>query len=324
MFAKAISPATAASSSRVSLKRAPTRIDAMPDREPLGASGGVAVQTPPGDRPPTAFRRGRKKWLAVLIVVVAVVTAAAWALTPPSGTLHFVGDFETGNFSQWSEVQAFSRNRYSVVTSPRRQGSFAGRLESVAGECIPMDCTGPVPRGRTEALIKGRSHAIREGEDVWYRWYTLFPAGGPTPEFTFTQWRADDEQSGPRAKNGIYGLLTVGRSDASPGGYLDFQRNGDRWTAPLRRGAWIKFVVHIKYSANPAIGTYELWVDDKHAVSFHDQSKPPNTGVYLKQGVYRNGNTPGATVYDDGLRVASTREMADVGWVQRLLGRDKR
>jgi hypothetical protein len=296
----------------------------MLDREPPGASSDGTVEASPPKPSPAASHRRRAKWLAGLIVVgLLALVLVRTVLAPPSGQLYFMGDFESRDFSQWSEVQAFARDRYSIVSSPRKQGSFAGRFESVAGECIPMDCSGPVPRGRTEALIKGSGHRVSEGQDRWYRWYTLFPAKGPRPEFTFTQWRADDEQSGPRARNGIYGLMTVGRSDSSPTERLSFQRNGDRWTGALRRGRWIKFVVHIKYSADPNVGLYELWVDGERVMSFHDQSKPANTGVYLKQGVYRNGDTPGAVVYHDGLRIASTRALADLGWADQMLGRDK-
>jgi Polysaccharide lyase len=263
----------------------------------------------------------RRRLLGFLVGTV-VVGGAAGLAAPPSGTLLRTADFETHDFSQWSGVQAAKPERYSVVASPHRQGSFAGRFESVAGECIPMDCTSVPPRGRTEALLKGPQHTIHEGDDRWYHWYTLFPARGPVPAFVFTQWRGDDERVTPRAPFGLYGLLTVDRSRAHPRGFLAFHRNGVRWTAPLRRGVWIEFLVHIRYSADPALGRYELWVDGKHVASFHDQSKPSNTGVYFKQGVYRLGRSPSAVVYHDGLRIADTRAMADLGRVDRLLGRD--
>jgi Polysaccharide lyase len=265
---------------------------------------------------------GRLKWLVLFAFLVIGATLATLGASSSSGTLIHAADFETGDFSQWSEVQAFSRRRYRVVREPRRQGAFAARFESVAGECIGGDCTGGIPRGRTEALLAGAEHPVREGEDVWYRWYALFPRTGPMPRFTFTQWRADGERQTARAPSGIFGLLTVDRSASAPRGFLDFERNGDRWTGPLHRGRWIKFLVHIRFSSDRAVGTYELWVDGRHAVSFHDQSKAPGAGVYLKQGVYRNGDTPSGVVYLDGLRVASTRDAADPDWVDRLLGRD--
>ncbi len=284
-----------------------------------GGAGGADAR-----RRPRRAGRGPSKFLGLAVLALVLVVAAVIAVTrPPSGHLLAVADFETGDFSQWTEVQSVDEERYDVVESLSRQGDFAGRFESVEGECIPMDC-GDSPRGRTEALLKGEQHDVEEGDDVWYRWYTMFPEGGATPEFTFAQWRSNDEQSSPLAKDGLYGLMTVGRSDSQPEGYIAFQRNGDRWTAPLRRGEWIEFVVHIKYSSDPDVGLYELWVDDRLVVSFNDQSKPGNTGVYFKQGVYRNGDTPSAVVYSDGLRIASTRELADPGWVDRLLGRDER
>jgi Polysaccharide lyase len=262
-----------------------------------------------------AHRVSRAKAAAVAVAAAAVVALAALLINAGSGStakgvLYFKGDFETGNFKQWTFVQRFKPERASIVRSPVRQGRYAARFVSVAGECIRMDCTPENPRGRTEALLQGRLPTT-EGKSLWYRWYTLFPSDGPAPEFTFTQWRANDEQAGPRAISGLYGLMTVEHDDNSPDGVLTFQRNGDRWRAPLRRGRWIKFLVHVKYSSNPAVGQYELWVDDKKVMSFHDLSKPANTGVYFKQGVYRNNGTPTGVAYFDGLRVASTRDVAD-------------
>jgi Polysaccharide lyase len=230
---------------------------------------------------------------------------------PARGALIFRGDFETGNAKQWTFVQEARPDRFSVVRSPVRQGRFAGRFVSVAGECIPMDCKGPNPRGRTEALARIRPLlSVREGRSLWYRWYTLFPSGGPVPEFTFTQWRAADERSGPRAISGLYGLLTVGPSQSFPEGAIYFQRNGTRWSGPLPRGRWITFLMHVIYSSNARAGKYELWVDGRRVASFHDQSKPFNTGVYFKQGVYRNDHTPTGVAYFDGLRIATSRAVA--------------
>jgi Polysaccharide lyase len=263
-----------------------------------------------------------RRRLVGFLVGSAVAAGAAGLAAPPSGTLLRTADFETHDFSQWSGVQAAKPERYAVVASPHRQGAFAGRFESVAGECIPMDCTADPPRGRTEALLKGPEHTIHEGDDRWYRWYTLFPAQGPVPQFTFTQWRGEDERSTRRAPFGLYGLMTVDRSRAYPKGFIAFQRNGVRWAGPLRRGEWIEFLVHIRYSSDPALGRYELWVDGEHVMSFHDQSKPVGSGVYLKQGVYRKGSSPSGVVFHDGLRVADSRDMADLDQVDQLLGRD--
>jgi hypothetical protein len=248
---------------------------------------------------------------ALLVALSADRSNRPALVDPPRGTLIFKGDFETGNAKQWTFVQEARPDRFSVVRSPVRQGRFAGRFVSVAGECIPMDCRGSNPRGRTEALAQIKPlTSVREGRSLWYRWYTLFPSGGPVPEYTFTQWRAADERSGPRAISGLYGLLTVGPSRSFREGAIYFKRNGTRWSGPLPRGRWITFLMHIIYSSNPRAGKYELWVDHRKVASFHDQSKPSNTGVYFKQGVYRNNHTPTGVAYFDGLRIATSRAVA--------------
>jgi Polysaccharide lyase/Ca-dependent carbohydrate-binding module xylan-binding len=229
----------------------------------------------------------------------------------PAGRLLQVADFETNDFSQWSSVQAFSRERYSTVTSPVRQGRYAGKFVSIQGECGSTDDCKSV-KGRTEAVLSRAQHDIHEGDDRWYRWYSYFPNDpGPIPGFTFTQWRANGEGAETYARNGIYGLMDAGPNPSGPGGYIRFQRNGTRWSAPLERGTWYKFLLHVKYSNDPTIGKYEMWVNDKPAMSFNDYSKPPVEGVYMKQGIYRLGGTPSGTVYHDGLRVATTRALAD-------------
>ena len=82
------------------------------------------------------------------------------------------------------------------------------------------------------------------------------------------------------------------------------------WHAPLKRGAWNDFVLHVKWSSNPKVGFVELYKDGQLAVPkrFVTTQFKGDTN-YLKLGLYRNDTiSPTGVIYHDGFQVATTLE----------------
>jgi hypothetical protein len=87
--------------------------------------------------------------------------------------------------------------------------------------------------------------------------------------------------------------------------------NGDvQWThAPITRGTWHDFVLHVMWSADPDYGFVELWYDGEIIVPLTNVAtlfSAADTN-YLKQGLYRDELTePTAFLYHDGMVVGTT------------------
>ena len=84
------------------------------------------------------------------------------------------------------------------------------------------------------------------------------------------------------------------------------------WTAPLQKGAWHDYIVHVKWSTSNTVGGVEVWYDGAHVLPFTSTATLfPNDTVYLKQGLYRSQSvTWNQTLYQCGMTVATT--LADV------------
>jgi hypothetical protein len=83
--------------------------------------------------------------------------------------------------------------------------------------------------------------------------------------------------------------------------------------APITRGAWHDFVLHIKWSANSSVGFVELWYDGVKVVPKRFVRTLYNSGDtnYLKMGLYRDAITnPIQVLFHDGVIQATTYEEA--------------
>lgn len=202
------------------------------------------------------------------------------------------GDFETGNLSQWEVVQEVAPDRITVTHDPVRQGNYAARFEVRPGDNI-----GDTP---PRAELATDLHE-KEGEERYYRWYTYFdpsfPTEYPNSFITFTQWRAKDE-------SGAYTSFMVW------GDQIELRREGTKWSAPLTKGVWHKFVYHVKWSPDPNVGFIELYYDGQLVLPktyVRTMAGTPGhaIGNYVKEGLYKSEEIPTGVLYQDGF-VAET------------------
>jgi uncharacterized protein (TIGR03382 family) len=204
------------------------------------------------------------------------------------------GDFETGNLSQWSREQSVASDRLQVVTDVVREGRYALKATVRKGD-NPIGASG----NRNEVLYLSRE---TPGQEYFYKWSTLFPNDYPSANSwqLFAQWHQDGCCGSPPLEFYLTGEEMRVRVGGSSGRIL--------WHAPLQRGHWNDFVLHVKWSADPKQGFVELYKDGQLVI--------PKTMVatqfgseknYLKLGLYRDASiSPTASVYHDGFTMGTS------------------
>jgi hypothetical protein len=203
------------------------------------------------------------------------------------------GDFETCDLSQWGQAQRVSADRLRAVTAPTWEGRCALAATVSQGD-DPIGASG----NRAE-LVRGTLE--EDGAERWYRWAVLFPEDFPDASRwqLFTQWHHDGCCGSPPVEFHVTGGRLALNVQSTP-----------RWSEPLQKGRWYEFLFHVRWSADPAKGFAELWVDGRPVlVRTALATAFPGMRNYLKVGYYRDASIPGtATVYVDGMVSGRTRE----------------
>ena len=222
-------------------------------------------------------------------LIVALLAASA-----ARASVVWTGDYSTGDRSQWNELEGLPE-RITVQDSVVRPGAHhAARVELRNGDYSNGGC-------RNELV---RDTPITAGTDHYYGWSTRFDDSYPSNNTwqVFTQWHHSGLDGSPPVEMDVQGeniSLTV---------------HGDHilWYAPLVRGVWHDFVVHVRWDSDPAVGYLELWYDGQKVMEKnYQQTLYPGQYAYLKQGLYRDASIQQtAVVFHDGMRIGTT--LADV------------
>jgi MYXO-CTERM domain-containing protein len=226
--------------------------------------------------------------MLALFALLSVSTAA-------SANVLWRGDYDTGDLSQWAKVDGLS-SRLTVEPSVVHQGNYAMRVELHQGD---VSSSGT----RNEVVLSDAAHMEQEGNDRWYAWSTLFPADYPSNDTwqVFTQWHHTGCCGSPPVEFSVIGE------------HIQLGHNGSSvvlWTAPLVRGVWHDFVVHVYWSSTD--GYVELYYDGQMVLGKTSvQTLYPGEQAYLKQGLYWNASiTSVGVLYHDGMVMGTS--LADV------------
>ena len=208
------------------------------------------------------------------------------------------GDFETGDRTQWTSTQMVSSDRLAVVSSPLREGRYALKATVRQGD-DPINSSG----NRNE-LVKLTREPV--GSEYYYRFSTMFASDFPSVRTwqLFTQWHHEGGSGSPPLEFYVYGeeiRLNIG---GDPGVIV--------WKAPLVRGQWQDFILHVKWSPDATVGFVELYHQGQLVLpKRHIATMFPGMLNYLKVGLYRSDTVSQmGVVYHDGWVMA--RSLADV------------
>lgn len=216
----------------------------------------------------------------------------------------FIGDYETGDFSQWETCQSALSNtgcktvgkgdRTMRIVPGAHQGQWAARFEVRPGD-VPNFGGGE----RSEVSSGTPSATVRAGDERWYQWSMLFPSDFATPKgvwFIVMQWHSGSG-SPPLAIN----ISNQGTVDIGGDG---LKSEPKRTIGPVRRGQWVDYTLHVKFSRNSSDGFVEAWENGQQTVQMTHRATMTSASNYLKQGIYRD-HGPVTSVVMDGLRVTA-------------------
>lgn len=219
----------------------------------------------------------------------------------------FLGDWETGDFSQWGVCQSKLVNgqcrgvgrgnaNMMITEAPDvRQGRYAARFTVRPGD-VPNFGGGE----RSEVQSNAPGALVREGDERWYEWSVQYPQDMPDVRgrfFIILQWHSSSG-SPPLAIDLSKGTVDIGG---------DGVRSAPRRTiGPIRRGEWVDYVLRVKFSKNKDTGFVEAWENGQQTVQRTPRATMVDGENYLKQGIYRSTSSSGTVnLTMDGLRVTA-------------------
>jgi hypothetical protein len=253
-------------------------------------------------------------------VTQAMTTSARQAPPPASapGRL-FTGDYRTGDFAQWPNVQNRTYNdvgseyapTYSASIVPDATYGNAARFEVRTGDVPPFG-----GGERSEVAGGAQSTGGTEGQTRWYAFSTRFDPSFPQNHHDLgwgltNQWHADAEGSPPLGwyvdqHNGFWSLVV--NKQSGPGAIISAL---DIFDVPLGVG-WHDVKMQVHWSASDTAGYVRLWLNGVRQ-TFADGSDtyhvrtlvPGTTNVYYKEGMYRQSVAPTDIVYHAQFRSAT-------------------
>ncbi|WP_214365488.1 polysaccharide lyase [Pseudonocardia sp. H11422] len=217
----------------------------------------------------------------------------------------FVGDFGTGDFSQWGTCQSVLMNApcsgydlrhhsMQLVDGPRK-GVKAAHFQVRDGD-IPEFGGGE----RSEVSAWNDEALTHEGDERWYEFSMRFPEDFRNPQggwFIVMQWHSGSG-SPPLAIN----ISNEGTVDIGGDG-VDHDK---KTIGKVRPGEWVDYVLHAKFSNSASEGFVEAWENGVQTVERYNRATMSSDENYLKMGIYRDDEDSGtAEVSIAGVRIAA-------------------
>ena len=249
---------------------------------------------------------------------MAVATSALVAAAPASAAVvSFVGDYSTGDFSQWPVVQNagyngpgrdFAPNAAASIVQDDQRGPVA-RFEVLPGN--------PNEHGTARSeVMGGPDTGGTEGQVMWYQFATKFDPSFPQNHAVLGQGITNQfwgvTGAGPPLawsagkRKGMWSLQV--QKQAGPGKYIRSYTISD---TPLNPGTWHDVTMQIRWSSSDNYGWIRLWLNGQRQ-TFIDRSDtysvrtmiPGTETVRYKEGYYRDQSptVPPGIVYHAGFR----------------------
>ncbi len=184
-------------------------------------------------------------------------------------------------------------DRLQVVSDVVREGSYALKATVYQGD-DPIQASG----NRNE-MVYVTDEA--PGSEYFYKWSTLFPENFASNARwqVFAQWHQQGCCGSPPLEFFVVGEEMFLRVGGTHGKIL--------WRAPLERGRWHDFVLHVKWSSDSREGFVEMYKDGELAVpQTMAATQFGGDRNYLKLGLYRDSRISSVgVVYHDGFAMGT-------------------
>jgi len=270
--------------------------------------------------------QGLVKRLVIALAVVVLaggIALSACEASPvailPAAPLTSRLDYQTSDFTQWTEQHVHRSEQEAIVTSPARTGYPHTARFVVA----PGDYTnGGTTAERSEVMASiAQTGNPAQGRTMWFAWSTFIPAGtqvdsdatspGGNGWLVFSQWHGT-ANSGPGPNIGF--ALTKGTSTphlilGTNGGSGSGTRSQWVQSTALPLGQWVDFVVGITWGTSSSLGRMTVktngttWLNKAPSANLY-----PGQSAYFKQGIYRASSAQTQTIYHTGARIGPTEE----------------
>lgn len=201
------------------------------------------------------------------------------SVVPDTATLLWIGDFSTGDFSQWDSVQNATYNGdgatyqefygASIVTAP--DGEPAARFEVRDGD-VPDFGGGE----RSEVGQYSTGALTQHGDTRWYEWEWMFENFPPPHDYGIVmQWH-------PGSGSPSF-LLSV---DYDGNLILGHPWGGGPVIGSIDEGVWHSYALRAYFDDN---GWVEVWRDGVQVVAQTSWPTMSSSENYFKTGIYRGG-----------------------------------
>jgi hypothetical protein len=237
---------------------------------------------------------------------------------PPSASALFVGDFETGDLTQWDNSFQQLPGRFSVVASDGavspRQGSRMARVETRQGD-DPIDTGGNICMVYRSNNIFG--HYDVHGTDRYTGFSVYIPSGFPyVPNQRWNyifEWHGDNNSQAP-FKIGINSIISAANPTVGFAAELNYGSvsapSQTRWRlGNLATGRWVDFVARVKWGLTD--GIVEVWMNGVKKVSAtRIQTWYPSglSKVQPQLGYYRAAYSRTVVLYLDAFTIGNSYE----------------
>lgn len=277
-----------------------------------GCGGGARKEAGTATAPPSPAPQGRVLWTADAERPVAEEWASSRADRGPTAPCPYD-----------APPDLTSTNRIARTAAVVAQGTHAYEITTAHGD----DCDGE----RTELGDGNPSRAgfadrlFRDGDERYISFQVRLARNFDVHVSTWrviAQWHQPGGELGtpPLALQVTGGRWVLYKADAN----VDSHDTVPLWSAPARNDVWVRFTLHVRFSADPATGFVELWGNPAGGAvkallprtptyTMKKDARGVAVPLHARIGIYRDpaGGFGTETAYFDGYTVATSRAAAE-------------
>jgi hypothetical protein len=266
-------------------------------------------------------------WATLALLCSPLPASAAIGLYTNPGVI-WRADFEpglpslNGNCNLGSDgfcrAEIVRTDQIQMVANPVAQGRTAARYE-VKWPDVYTDASGSTYSDSRTLMDPSLSAWEDEGNDRWYRWQVYLPLDYVSDYPKWDELQSSNATTTSRSGGG-YNIEWHHEGNGSAPLYLTTGNEHFKLCLvdqaaqvcriemnllPLVRGRWVDWVMHARWSSDPAIGFIELWADGQQVLQRYTAANMyPGYRSYWQIGLYRNGHIGDPSLrYTDGTPV---------------------